>query len=172
MNIRTKQVILFLAALALVCWADLPAYAQTTRGTITGTVSDESGAVVAGAKVTVTQIDQGLNWETTTDGSGNYVVPSLFPGRYRVEAEMTGFQKTVIEPLQLHVDERLAVNPVLKVGTVTQEVKVTSQGSMVETASSAIGQVVGSRMVTDLPLNGRNFVNLAYLSPGTAATPQ
>jgi outer membrane receptor protein involved in Fe transport len=171
MNIRTKQVILFLAALALVCWASLPTYAQTTRGTITGTVSDESGAVVAGAKVTVTQIDQGLTWDTTTDASGNYVVPSLFPGRYRVEAEMKGFQKTVIEPLQLHVDERLAVDPVLKVGAVTQQVEVTSRGEIVQTASSSISQVVGTKMVLDLPLNGRNFLQLGLLSPGTNTPP-
>jgi hypothetical protein len=137
-----RKVLLFLAASALVFCASLPAYAQTTRGTIIGTVTDQSGAVVAHAKITVTEIDQGLTWETTTDSSGNYVVPNLLPGRYRVGGELRGFQKTVVEPLQLHVDERLTVDLILKVGTVTQEVKVTSQAELVQLGSASIGQLV------------------------------
>jgi len=172
MRLHMKHVVMFLATLTLACWVSVPGCAQTTRGTITGTVTDESGGVVAGAKITVTQIDTGYARETTTDSRGNYVVPSLFPGRYRVEAEQKGFQKTVIEPLQLHVDERLAVNPVLKVGAMTQEIKVTSEGSMVETASASLGQVIRGATVQDMPLNGRNFLQLALLSAGAVPVAQ
>jgi hypothetical protein len=171
MSSQAKHFHMFLVAL-LVCGAlSRRTQAQTTRGTITGAVADESGAVVVGAKITVTQIDTGFTHATTIDSTGNYVVPSLFPGRYKVEAELQGFQKTVVEPLQLHVDERLAVNLTLKVGTLTQEVVVTSQGELVQTASASIGQVVGSKVVTDLPLNGRNFLQLGLLSPGTTTVP-
>ena len=149
-----------------------PVHAQTTRGTITGTVTDETGGVVAGARINVREIDKGLTFETTTDSDGNYVVPGLFPGRYRVEAENPGFQKTIVEPLQLHVDQRLAANLTLKLGAVSQQVEVTSQGELVQTGSSSIGQVVGTQMVVDLPLNGRNFLQLGLLSPGTTTTPQ
>ncbi len=152
--------------------ANSAARAQTTRGAITGAVSDESGALVIGAKITVTQIDTGYTHATDTDAQGNYVVPGLLPGRYRVEGELKGFQKTVIEPLQLHVDERLTVDIVLKVGTVTQEVKVTSQGEIVQLASASLGQLVQNRMVEELPLNGRNFLQLGLLSPGATTAPQ
>jgi hypothetical protein len=81
-----------------------------------------------------------------------------------------GFEKTIIEPLQLHVDERKSVDLTLKVGQITQEVKVNSQGELVETSSASIGQIVGSRMVVELPLNGRNFLQLGLLSPGTTTT--
>lgn len=150
--------------------ANSAALAQTTRGTITGAVTDESGAIVAGASVTVTQIDTGISHTATADRQGNYVVPSLFPGRYRVEGEFKGFQKTVIEPLQLHVDERLTVEVVLKVGQFTQKVEVTSQGELLQTGTFSIGQVIGSQLVVDLPLNGRNFLQLGLLSPGATTT--
>ncbi len=161
-----------ISTVALLVWAwglGLPTWAQTTRGTITGTVTDASGAVVPGAKITVTQIDTGYTYTTTTSNEANYVVPNLFPARYRVEAEMQGFEKTVIEPLQLHANETLAVNPVLKVGAVTQEIQVTSRGPLVQTATATISQVVDSQQVTDLPLNGRDFISLTFLTPGTNA---
>ena len=92
MSMRIKNIIIFAAILMLAFWASLPVSAQTTRGAITGTVTDESGAVVAGVKVTVTQIDTGYAYPTSTNSEGNFVAPSLIPGRYRVEAEMKGFE--------------------------------------------------------------------------------
>ena len=142
MKMRIRRFAAITVACLVMTFANTALWAQTTRGTITGTVTDESGGIVPGAKITVTQIDTGYSYSINSDAQGNYVVPSLFPGRYRVEGELSGFQKTVIEPLQLHVDERLGVNLVLKVGNVTQEVKVTSEGSLVETGSSSIGQLV------------------------------
>src|SRR5271166_4185302 len=139
MNLQVKLVFRGLAILVLSAILSVPAHAQAARGTITGTVADESAAAVPNAKITVTRIDTGFTNIATSDSQGNYVVPSLLPGQYRVEAEHPGFSKTTIEPLDLHVDERLAVNPVLKVGAVTEAIRVTSQGSLVETASSEIG---------------------------------
>src|SRR5262245_19379818 len=159
------------AQLLLVICLSAPGYAQTKRSTITGTVTDETGGIVAGAQITIKEIDKGLTYGVTTNSEGGYVVPGLFPGRYRVEAENKGFQKTIVEPLQLHVNQRLEVNLTLKVGEVSQQVEVSSQGELVETGSSSISQVVGTRMVTELPLNGRNFLQLGLLSPGTTTVP-
>ncbi len=171
MKASVSKLLMLTQLLLVICVMRL-AYAQTTRGTITGNVTDESGGVVAGAQITVKEIDKGFINVTTTSSEGDYVVPGLFPGRYRVEAEHQGFQKTVVEPLQLHVDQRLAANLTLKVGEVTQQVEVNSQGELVQTGSSSIGQVVGTKMVVDLPLNGRNFLQLGLLSPGTNTVPQ
>jgi len=167
MSLQANQVIRILAVSLLAALLATPVYSQAERGTITGIVADESNAAVPGAKVTITRIDTGFNSIATADAQGNFVAPGLLPGQYRVEAEHPGFSKTTIEPLELHVDERLTVNPILKVGAVTEAVKVTSQGSLVETASSEIGQVVGTRQIVELPLNGRNFLQLGLLSPGT-----
>src|SRR5579859_2324140 len=140
---KASSQILVAGALWTIAIANAPiSQAQTTRGTIAGVVTDESGAVVAGVSVRCTEIDTGAGHTATTDTQGNYVLPSLLPGRYRVEATSKAFEKTVIEPLQLHVNERMSVDLAMKVGPVTQEVKVISQGELVETGSASIGQVV------------------------------
>lgn len=172
MRTKANYFVVLLGTFVTVGVLALPAWAQTTRGTITGTVTDQSGGVAAGVEIAVTEIDTGLTFVTTTNSEGDYVAPSLLPGRYRVEAQQTGFQKTRIEPLQLHVDQRLAVNLMLKLGAVSQQVDVTSQGELLQTASSSLGQEVGTKMVLDLPLNGRDFLQLGLLSPGTTTVPE
>jgi len=144
------------------CWG------QKDTGSIVGTVKDSSGAVIAGAKVTVTDADRGTSFVTSTDTSGGYVATPLRVGRYNITVEKPGFKKAVAGPVVLDVQARPAVDVTLHVGQVTEEVVVTSQSPLLQTETSELGQVVDSRTATTLPLNGRNFAQLAQLSMGVA----
>ncbi len=144
------------------CWA------QKDTGSIVGVVRDSSGAVVPNAKVTVTEADQGTTFNTTTSPSGEYVASPLRIGRYNITVEKQGFKKAVVGPVIVDVQARPAVNVTLQVGQVAETVVVTSEGPQLETETSDLGQVVDSRTATTLPLNGRNFAQLAQLAMGVA----
>ena len=151
---------LLMILLAGVCWG------QKDSGSIVGTVKDSSGAVVAGAKVTVTDADRGTSFTTATNASGEYVAGPLKVGRYRVAVEKSGFKTTVVGPVELNVQERPSVDVVLRVGEIHEQVTVTSQGPQLETENSDLGQVVTSQRISTLPLNGRNYAQLAQLGTG------
>ena len=144
------------------CWG------QKDTGSIVGTVKDQSGAVIADAKVTVTDADRGTSVQTSTSMTGEYVAGPLHIGSYNVTVEKQGFKKFVVGPIVLDVQARPAVNVTLQVGQVAETIVVTSQGPQLETETSELGQVVSSRTATTLPLNGRNFAQLAQLSAGVA----
>ncbi len=150
----------FLLSLASVLWA------QKDTGGITGIVTDPSGAVMSGAKVTVTDVDRGISFTTTTAGNGEYVVRPLKIGRYNVIVEVKGFKRTEVGPVTVDVQSRPQVNVELQVGGVTEVVKVTTQGPQLQTETSDLGQVVDSNTIVTLPLNGRNFAQLALLGAG------
>jgi Carboxypeptidase regulatory-like domain len=141
-------------------------YAQAT-GSISGTVSDASGGPVANAKVTITTPAQGISRVSTTDGSGHYLVPLLPAANYTVRAELAGFQTSEAKDVVLQVDQARELNFSLAPASVSTTVNVTSTEVAVETSSPALGQVINSQQVADLPLNGRDFVQLATLTPGT-----
>ena len=140
--------------------------AQAT-GSISGTVSDATGASVSGAKVTVTGQGTGLVRDAKTDSSGHYVIPLLGVSSYTVRAEFVGFQPSEAHDLRLQVDEQRELDFTLSPANVQQSVDVTSTAVAVETTNSTLGQVINSQQVTELPLNGRDFVQLATLTPGT-----
>jgi Carboxypeptidase regulatory-like domain/TonB dependent receptor len=142
------------------------ARAQKDTGGITGVVTDQSGAVVSGAKVTVTDVDHGKSVVTKTGAEGEYVVNPLKIGRYTVTVEKNGFQRTVVGPVTVEVQEHPAVNAMLKVGSVAETVTITTQGPQLETETSDLGQVQDSRTIETLPLNGRNYAQLALLGAG------
>lgn len=144
------------------------AWGQKDMGSIVGTVKDSSGAVVAGAKVTVTDADRGISFGTTTNDLGEYVANPLRVGRYNVAVEKSGFRKEIIGPVMVDVQARSAVDVTLRVGQATEIVVVTSEGQQLETGTSELGQVVSGRQATTLPLNGRNFAQLAQLAAGVA----
>jgi len=151
-----------LLLLAGVCWG------QKDTGSIVGTVKDSSGAVIRDAKVTVTDVDRGTSFETMTNASGEYVASPLKIGNYRVLIEKAGFKKTIIGPVTLNVQDRLAVDATLQVGTFTETMTVSTALPQLETETSDLGQVVDSRRATTLPLNGRNYAQLALLGAGVA----
>src|ERR1051325_1646428 len=148
----------------------LPLTAQTTTGSIVGTVTDKTGAVVPGASVAVTNVDTGIATKTTTDSSGNYVVTPLPVGHYSVTVEAQGFKKSVSGGITLNVQDRIGVNVVLEVGDLTETVEIVGAAPALQTDTSYLGQVVESQKIVDLPLNGRFFTRLAVLTAGTAPT--
>jgi Carboxypeptidase regulatory-like domain/TonB dependent receptor len=152
---------------AVVCIVS-SAWAQKDAGSIVGTVRDQTGAIVAGAKVTVSDSERGIRLETTTNDSGEYVVSPLRVGRYTVTAEHPGFKKAITPPVDLDVQQRIALNIALQVGQISESIEVTAATPLLETETSELGQVVDNKRMANLPLNGRNFAQLALLTAGTA----
>ena len=155
------------ATIALIVVAGT-AFAQKDMGSILGTVRDTSGAVVQGAKVTVTDADRGTTFETMTNVTGEYAANPLRIGRYNVTVEKQGFRKQVVGPIEVNVQARAEVNISLHVGQIAETITVTSEGPQLETETSELGQVVSGKQATTLPLNGRNFAQLAQLAAGVA----
>jgi outer membrane receptor protein involved in Fe transport len=142
-------------------------FGQTAVSSIVGTVRDATGAVVAGANVTILNTATKTTREAATNSVGDYVVPYLGPGKYQVTAEMPGFQKTLIPDLNLSVNQVMRVDLDLSVGEVTEQ--VTIAGTLVQelqTQTSEVSSVIGRKEISDLPLNGRNFLQLALLTEG------
>jgi carboxypeptidase family protein/TonB-dependent receptor-like protein len=159
-----RQVALFIL---LVCFAGT-ALAQKDTGAISGTVKDPGGAVVSGAKVTVLDADRGTSLVTSTNDQGEYVASPLKIGRYNVTVEKTGFKKAVAGPITVDVQGRPEVDVTLQVGSINETITVTTEGPQLETETSELGQVVDSQRATTLPLNGRNYAQLALLGAGVA----
>jgi Carboxypeptidase regulatory-like domain/TonB dependent receptor len=143
-------------------------WAQKDSGSIVGTVRDASGAVVADAKVTVTDIDRDTSFETSTNQQGEYVAGPLKVGRYRVNVEKVGFKRVSVGPVELNLQERPSVDVKLTVGQVLEQMTVTSQGPQLETENSDLGEVITGKTASTLPLNGRNYAQLAQLAVGVA----
>lgn len=143
---------------------------QGITGTIVGTVVDTSGGVIAGAQVTVKNIDTGISYNTVTGPEGFYTVPNLPPGQYDVRVQYAGFKTGVSSGNVVNVEENSRVDFTLSAGNVSQTVEVRAQTPMVDTTTSDIGSVITTTQVNDLPLNGRIFQQMLTLVPGT--TPQ
>lgn len=152
--------------LLLAAWQHPLAVAQTSFGTITGTVNDPTGAVVANAAVTVTNGDTNQSRVLNTDNSGTFNVPSLPPGHYVVKVEATGFSTQQGTPLVLAADQTARIDFKLTVGGTNQLVTVDTTSSSLQTDSPTVGATIDAKKVVDLPLNGRNFVQLTQLIPG------
>jgi Carboxypeptidase regulatory-like domain len=142
-----------------------PLFAQAT-GSISGTVTDTTSSVMPGAKVTITVPATGLTRSFTTNEAGEYIIPLLGVGNYNVVVEKDGFQKATAEDIRLQVDEHRELDFKLYPATTQTTVEVTATSVAVQTADASLGQVITSQQVTDLPLNGRDFVQLANLTPG------
>src|SRR5215475_11317818 len=153
--------------IATLCWSST-AFGQAT-GSFSGTVTDKSGSAVAGATVTVTSQGTGVARTVTTDDSGHYAVTLLPVSVYSVRIEFKGFQTTESKDVKLQVDEHREMDFSLSPATVSSTVEVTAAEVAVETSNPSLGQVINSQQVAQLPLNGRDFVQLATLAPGTAA---
>src|SRR5437773_8112909 len=140
-------------------------WAQATAQ-ISGTVKDQSGAVLPGVEVTATQTETGIVRTAVTNETGSYVLSNLALGPYRVEAGLPGFRTYAQTGIVLQVNSNPTINPVLEVGQVTEQVEVQANAAIVETRSSAVGQVVENERILELPLNGRNVQDLITLSGG------
>jgi outer membrane receptor protein involved in Fe transport len=157
-----KTLTLFLVALLTVS----NVAAQQITGSIRGTVSDPSGAVVQAAAVTAKQIETGLTRLAVTDKQGEYVLVELPIGHYQLEVQAKGFETYLQEGISLDVNQNAAVSVHLELGSATQRVEVSANATQVQTTVSSLGQTVMEREILDLPLDGRNFSQLGLLQPG------
>ncbi|PYK30494.1 MAG: hypothetical protein DME57_06745 [Verrucomicrobia bacterium] len=165
---RSPQLLLISSLLLLTLFAH-PSMAQTNKATIVGTVTDPNGAAVVGATVTVTKVDTNAERKVPTSGDGTYVAPLLDIGTYKVTASAPGFLDATRENIVLRIGDRLPVDIQLSQATgAAQVVNVTAEASLIQTESSDRGSVISGREVTELPLSGRNFTQLATLLPGVA----
>lgn len=155
------------AMVVLACLCAAPeAPSQTTRATLTGTVTDPNGAVVPGATVNATNIATNISSATTTNQEGTYTFTALPPGEYTVAVEVTGFKRSLQTGIILQIAETSRLDIPLEVGGVNEEVSVVSQAPLVRSTSSEQGQVIDYKQIQSLPLNGRLFQQLITLTPG------
>jgi outer membrane receptor protein involved in Fe transport len=143
------------------------AFSQAIYGGIVGTVTDSSGAVVPNAKITVTNINQGVSFNSTSNASGYYEQTHLIPGVYQVKVEAQGFQTFIQKTVQVNVDSTTQVNAVMTVGAVTQEVTVTAAVPLLKTTKTDVATNFTTRQVVELPIFNRNFTQFELLTPGT-----
>jgi hypothetical protein len=144
-------------------------WAQATAQ-ISGTARDQSGAVLPGVEITVTQTDTGIARNTITNESGSYVLTNLPLGPYRLEAGLPGFRTYAQTGIVLQVNSSPVINPVLEVGQITEQVEVQANAALVETRTVGVGQVVETARILDLPLNGRQVTDLISLAGGATPT--
>lgn len=138
---------------------------------LNGTISDPSGAAIASANVTVKNQGTGEEWTTRTNSDGLYVFSALPPGNYQIAVTSEGFKRLIVTDLRLDVATSVTKDLQLVVGAITQELQVTTEAPLIETSTTGVGQVINSKTVQEIPLNGRHFVDLNLLTPGTVTPP-
>jgi hypothetical protein len=158
-----KRIPVSIACILFLC---LNLVAQQETATITGEVKDATGALVPKATITVTNIGTNISVKTETNDQGSYTVPSLRPGDYTVTAEKSGFNKTLRSGVTLQVNQFTRIDITLQIGQVSEVVEVAGGAPLLETETSSRGSVIDQRKIVDLPLNGRDYNQLALLSPG------
>src|SRR5438105_2062050 len=159
-----KRITVLLAAgLVISVLSSGPLWAQATAQ-ISGSVKDQSGAVLPGVEITATQTDTGITRTTVTNETGSYALPNLALGPYRLEAALPGFRTFVQTGIVLQVNSSPVINAVMQVGQVTEEVDVQANATLVETRNSGVGQVIENVRILELPLNGRNVTDLITLA--------
>src|SRR5207302_9732106 len=163
---RAKKAIRVLGAVLSVLLFSFSLFSQVNTGTISGSVQDSSGALNAGATITVRNVDTATARTVSSDEGGRYIAPVLPLGNYEVQAQQSGFQTEIRRGITLTVGRDEVINFTLRVGQQTQSVTVTGEAPLVNTTTAEISGLVGEREVKDLPLNGRSFDNLITLNPG------
>src|SRR5256712_13658441 len=157
---KSRVILSLLAVLALVLCAAFPARAQVTTAAVRGTVSDEQGAAIVGAEVTITSGDTSFNRTVVTGSDGEYNFPDLPLGHFKIHATHSGFKSSEQTGITLHANDSLVINVGLKVGAISESVTVEATPIAVETTNGELSGLVQFSQVADLPLNGRNFMAL------------
>src|SRR5215472_3600283 len=157
---------LFIVACAICFSIPFVTYTQSTAAFVSGTITDPSGAVVAGAKVSARNLDTGVVINSSSNDSGVYVFPPLPYGRYEFTAEHTGFRKAVTENVTLEAGTKLTLNQALQLGATTETVEVQATGSTLTASTASIGSTVEGRRVEELPITGRDAMNFLFIQAG------
>jgi len=160
---RAVQALCLSIGVFLVC---IPLFSQGSQGRLTGTITDQSGGVVAGATLTVKDVQRGVSRTLTTGDSGEYNAPNLLPGTYSVRAEAKGFRATERQNILLEVGKEVRVDLSLQPGEIAQTITITEALPLVETTNATLGGTLSNETINELPLNGRNYINLLTLRPG------
>ena len=155
-----------LLRLSALCCAITAAFCQTA--TLTGVVSDPSEAVIVGARITAVNLDTGLRRESLTNDTGSYTFTQMPVGRYRLDAAKTGFSQQSRPEVKLDVDQLARLDFTLRPGSITETVEVTAAAALLDSETATVGQVISNKSIVEMPLNGRNYLNLATLTAGTA----
>ena len=161
----------YIVSLILTIGLAAPLAAQTATGTITGRVTDASGSIIAGATVDLTSNERGIVTSTKTNDAGLYLFPTVQPGDYRVDVQKEGFKKTEVTKLTVNVGDHIEENFRLEIGSVREAVTVEAGAILVDTLSSTVSSVVTGAPIQDLPLNGRDTLQLALTQPGVMPAP-
>jgi hypothetical protein len=168
-NIR--KALQVLGGTLVVLLLSLPTFSQGSAGRIVGAVFDSNGGVIAGATVTVLDVQRGTTRTLTTDDTGSYNAPNLIPGTYKVRGEFTGFSIVERQNVVLEVGQEIRIDLTLQPGQQTQTITVTEAIPLVNTTNAELGGTLQNEIINDLPLNGRNFANLLQLRPGVTIYP-
>jgi hypothetical protein len=160
---KASRLLSLIFASLLLC---VPLFSQGSAGRIVGTITDANGGSVAGATITILDVDRGTSRPLTTDESGAFNAPNLLPGNYKVRAEFKGFKTTERQNIVLEVGQELRMDLTLQPGEQAQTITVTEEIPLVETTNAELGGTIQNAVINDLPLNGRNFTNLLNLRPG------
>jgi len=160
---------LVLTLLPLLLLLPASSHGQGYFGTVSGELTDQSGAVVQGAKVVLTDLQKGFTFTTTSEPSGRYLFTAIPPGLYSVSAELQGFEKAVHTNIKVNVSENATANLTLRVASATQQVEVQAETEAINTEDAVSGQVVNRRFINDLPLVDRYVMDLTFLAPGVTS---
>lgn len=163
---RNSSVLHILAAVVLLVASSRVSWAQSAQ--IGGRITDSTGAVVPDAKIVVANLKTGIDRNTTSNERGLFVVPLLEPGDYRITVEKQGFKPVSRSGITLHVMEKAEFNFTLELGSLTEQIEVVANAPLLSTVEGSQGQVIDNRRMVDMPLNGRDYLQLALLSAGTA----
>jgi hypothetical protein len=169
--LSSRKLVQILGVCLAICLTCVPAFSQGSAGRIDGTILDQSGGAIPAAKVTVTDVDRGVSRTLMTDSAGAYSAPNLNPGAYSVRVEFQGFRTVDRKDISLSVGQELRVDVTMQPGEQAQTVTVTGEAPQVNTTSAVLGGTLGPGTIQDLPLNGRNFMNLLQLRPGVFFAP-
>jgi hypothetical protein len=160
------------ALIAMVAIMIAPAFSQEFRGTLSGSVTNPTGAQIPNAKVTVTEVHTGTKTETVSDSTGQYTAPFLLPGDYDIAVQKEGFKAAVHKAVHVGSGDHPVIDFKMDVGNTTQTVEVAGDASLINSENASVGQAITTKEVEDLPLNGRTPLVLASLSMGVLATGQ
>src|SRR5437588_9800517 len=163
------RVVLVVGCAALL--AAVPLFSQVNTGRILGTVTDQTGGVIAGAMVTVTNTETGVARNLVTDGAGEYIAPNLNAGKYSVRASAAGFQAFERHNIELEVGKDERIDAQLTPGQVTQTITVSEAIPLLDATSATVTGTINTENIVDIPLNGRNYQNLLQLRPGVTTKP-
>jgi Carboxypeptidase regulatory-like domain/TonB dependent receptor len=166
--IQASRLFGFILGIFVFC---LPLFSQTTTGRILGTVTDQSGAALPSATVTILDVQRGSTRTLSTDEAGVYLAPDLIPGTYKIRAEAKGFKSVERLNLELEVAKDLRIDFALPPGQVSETIVVNEEAPLLDTTSSTLGGTLSNRQINDLPVNGRNYENLLQLRPGVTRYP-